>query len=78
MGAPPFEKFVTPWHWIGFIILCVLFFATVFYMASRLNKYLEKRKQIIEAYHYVLSPLENVQENADVCEISNEDSDVKM
>lgn len=44
LGSIPYDKFTTPWHWIGFIFLCVVLLGTVFYMAYRFNKYLEKRK----------------------------------
>ncbi len=73
----PFDKFVTPWHWIGFVILCILFLAAVFYTAGRLNKYLEKRKRILEAYRYELSPLDDSEENDGDCESSNADCDVE-
>ena len=40
----PFDKFTTPWHWIIFILLCAIGIALVFFLASKLNKYLEKKK----------------------------------
>ena len=42
----PFDKFTTPWHWIIFVLLCAIGIVTVFFLASRLNKYLEKKKNI--------------------------------
>jgi uncharacterized membrane protein YdjX (TVP38/TMEM64 family) len=41
----PFDKFTTIWHWIGFIGVCTVFLVTVFYLAYRFNKYLEKRNK---------------------------------
>lgn len=38
-----FDKFTTPWHWIGFICACILLLVLVFYLAYQFNKYLEKR-----------------------------------
>ena len=45
LGAVPYDKFTTPWHWIGFISACALFLVAVFYAAYRFNKYLEKRNK---------------------------------
>ena len=40
----PFDKFTSPWRWIGFVALCVLFVVGVFYAAFRFNKMLEARR----------------------------------
>ena len=40
----PFEKFTTPWHWIIFILLCAAGIALIFFLASRFNKYMEKKR----------------------------------
>ena len=45
LGAVPYDKFTTPWHWIVFISACALFLVSVFYAAYRFNKYLEKRNK---------------------------------
>jgi uncharacterized membrane protein YdjX (TVP38/TMEM64 family) len=45
LGTVPYDKFTTPWHWIGFIGVCAVFLVTVFYLAYRFNKYLEKRNK---------------------------------
>jgi uncharacterized membrane protein YdjX (TVP38/TMEM64 family) len=45
LGTVPYDKFTTPWHWIGFIGVCTVFLVTVFYLAYRFNKYLEKRNK---------------------------------
>lgn len=42
----PFDKFTTPWHWIGFILLCALAIFCVFFAAHRFNKYMSKRKAV--------------------------------
>ena len=45
LGSIPYDKFTTPWHWIVFIGVCAVFIVTVFYLAYRFNKYLEKKNQ---------------------------------
>ena len=45
LGTVPYDKFTTPWHWIGFIVACAVFLVAVFYAAYRFNKYLEKRNK---------------------------------
>ncbi len=45
LGTIPYDKFTTPWHWIIFIAICAIFVVTVFYLAYRFNKYLEKRNK---------------------------------
>ena len=44
LGNIPYDKFTTPWHWIGFVALCLLFITLIFYLAFKLSRYLEKRK----------------------------------
>lgn len=44
LSIVPFDQFTTPFHWIGFILLCAAGIAAVFYLAYRFNKFLEKRK----------------------------------
>lgn len=39
----PFDKLTTPWHWIGFVLLCLIFLVAVFWLAGRFNKFLESR-----------------------------------
>ncbi len=39
----PFDKFTTPWHWIGFILACAVGICLVFFLAFKLNKYLQKK-----------------------------------
>ena len=43
LGIIPYDKFTTPWHWIIFITVCLAFVVFVFYLAHKLNKYLESR-----------------------------------
>ena len=45
VASIPYDKFTTPWHWIIFIVLCAAFVILVFYLAYRLNKYLESRRE---------------------------------
>ena len=44
LGTIPYDKFTTPWHWIGFIALCAVFICAVFLAAFKFNAYLEKRR----------------------------------
>lgn len=43
LGNIPYDKFTTPWHWIGFIAIIALLISLVFFLAFKFNKYLEKR-----------------------------------
>ncbi len=42
LGSIPFDKFTTPWHWIGFIAACAIGIFLVFFAAAKLNKYMQK------------------------------------
>ena len=41
----PFEKFTSPWHWVGFIVAWVLATVFIFYVAAKINKFMESRKK---------------------------------
>ena len=43
LASIPYDKFTTIWHWIIFIGLCLIGIFTVFYLAHRFNKHLEKK-----------------------------------
>lgn len=43
-GVSITENFTTPWHWIGFILICAVGIVSVFYAASRFNKFMEKKR----------------------------------
>ena len=43
LSIVPFESFTTVWHWIGFVLLCLLFILAVFWAARRFNKYMDSR-----------------------------------
>ncbi len=43
LGNIPYEKFTTPWHWIGFVAIIAALIALVFFFAFKFNKYLENR-----------------------------------
>ena len=45
LGAIPYDKFTTPWHWIIFVGVCAIGVIGVFYLAYRFNKYLENRNK---------------------------------
>ena len=45
LSIVPFERFTSIWHWIGFIALCALFVVGVFFLASKFNKYMDKKRQ---------------------------------
>ncbi|MBQ9709872.1 MAG: VTT domain-containing protein [Clostridia bacterium] len=44
LGNIPYEKFTTPWHWIVFVLVCIVLVVGVFALAMLLNKFLQKRK----------------------------------
>ena len=44
LSIVPFDKFTTIWHWIGFVLLCAAFVVLVFYLATKFNQYLEKKR----------------------------------
>ena len=43
LSIVPFESFTTVWHWIGFVLLCLLFILAVFWAARCFNKYMDSR-----------------------------------
>lgn len=45
IGGVPYEKFTTPLHWILFVLAVVIVLVTAFYLAYRLNRFLEKRNK---------------------------------
>ena len=45
LSAVPFDKFTTPWHWIAFILLCIAATFGVLWLANKLNKVMEKRRE---------------------------------
>lgn len=49
LGNLPLDKFTTPWHWIGFILICAVVIVGVFWLANKLSLYLEKRSTEGEA-----------------------------
>ena len=44
LASIPYDKFTTPWHWIGFITLCIAGIVLIFWGANKFNKFLEQRK----------------------------------
>ena len=40
----PFDKFTTPWHWIGFVLICAVLISLVFFLAFKFNKMLTARR----------------------------------
>ncbi len=44
LSSIPFDRFTTPFHWIGFIGICALFIVGVFYGAHRINVAIAKKK----------------------------------
>ncbi|MBQ9071198.1 MAG: VTT domain-containing protein [Clostridia bacterium] len=45
LSIVPFERFTAAWHWIGFILLCVLLLCLVFFLANKFNKMMERKKK---------------------------------
>lgn len=46
IGAVPFEKFTSGWHWALFIGICIAGIVTVFFMSHKLNKWIDKKRKI--------------------------------
>ena len=44
LSAVPFDKFTTIWHWVVFIALCLAATFGVLWLANRLNKIMEKKR----------------------------------
>ena len=44
LGTIPFDKFTTVWHWIVFVLVCIIGICGVFFAAHKLNKYMAKRR----------------------------------
>ena len=44
LGSIPFETFTTVWHWIGFVLICIVGIAFVFLLAHKLNRYMDKKR----------------------------------
>ena len=49
LSAIPFDKFTTPWHWIGFAAVIALVVAAVLFGAKKFNAYMECRRTASEA-----------------------------
>jgi uncharacterized membrane protein YdjX (TVP38/TMEM64 family) len=45
-GSIPFDKFTTPLHWIIFIILSIAYGVLIFYLAHKVNVYIDKKRKI--------------------------------
>lgn len=45
LSSIPFDKFTTPFHWIGFILICAVGIVGVFWGAHKLNVAMEKRRE---------------------------------
>ena len=45
LSAIPFDKFTTPWHWTIFILICLAATFGVLWLANKLNKVMEKRRE---------------------------------
>ena len=44
LSSVPFDKFTTPFHWIGFILICAVGIVGVFWGAHKLNVLMEKKR----------------------------------
>ncbi len=45
LASVPFDKFTSVWHWVLFIVACILLIVGIFALANRFNKYLEKKNK---------------------------------
>ena len=44
LSLVPFDKFTSVWHWIAFVLICLVLVVLVFYAANQLNKYMERKR----------------------------------
>lgn len=44
LSAVPFDKFTTPWHWIGFVAIILVGVAAILFGAKKFNQYMEKQR----------------------------------
>ena len=76
LSIVPFDKFTTPWHWIAFILICAIGIALVFFLASRFNKYLEKKKNknapIVEVAEEIVEAVEVTETTEEISEEADE------
>ena len=40
----PFDKFTSAWHWVAFIAISAVLIVLVFWLAMKLNKYMERKR----------------------------------
>lgn len=45
LGSIPFDSFTTIWHWIGFVLICIIGIGFIFFLAHKLNKYMDKKRK---------------------------------
>lgn len=45
LASIPYDKFTTPWHWVGFISVAVIGTLLVFFLAYLLNKHILNKKK---------------------------------
>lgn len=76
LSIVPFDKFTTPWHWIAFILICAIGIALVFFLASRFNKYLEKKKNknapVVEVAEEIVEAVEVTETTEEISEEADE------
>lgn len=48
-GNIPFDKFTSPWHWVLFIVACIVVVGGLFFGAHKINQHLEKKRIASEA-----------------------------
>ena len=44
LSLVPFDKFTSVWHWIAFVLICLVLVVLVFIAANKLNKYMERKR----------------------------------
>lgn len=45
ISSVPYDKFTTPYHWVGFVLTCAIIICGIFYLAHLFNKFLEKHSE---------------------------------
>ena len=44
LSLVPFDKFSSVWHWIAFVLTCLVLVVLVFFAANKLNKHMERKR----------------------------------
>ena len=70
-GSIPFDKFTTVWHWLAFITVCLVGVVLVFFLAHKLNKYMDKKRKMKDMESETIDDSYDSQTNCETVENVN-------